>query len=281
MILNLHDFSYVPYVYSPIESNCQKLTINSAAMSPGFHGYNFHQNLEVNAGHQQTLVRTDNNHLLLRPVQHFQQKFTSQLGLPASMVSVTYAMMTVEQTSEWIKALCASRGYQEADVYALSFKKNKIKGNVLVRLNHEIMKFDLDIPNHNHRLYILSVIRQLFPFVDYRDVISAPTRLSHLLGHKKSKNTQNFSLLPGLPHSTQGKQGVLLHPITCGGGLTCTDWKPVQNNANKLDIRDKKPRREFGEGFKAGERKCKLYGGYDRQLLNMRPKHRRKTVRCC
>jgi len=214
----------VPFVCSQIENNCQQTTPNSAVMVPGVYCYDFHQKVQVHSGHQQKLVRTDNNHVLLRPAWLLQQTLTYQWGISTSMVNVTYAnMMTVEQTAEWIKALCANRGWQEADAYAQSFKKNNVRGCVLMRLNHEILKFDLDMPNHTHRRHILSVIRQLFPFLDYRDVISAPTRLSQLLGDDKNINARKISLMPGLPNSIQGNHGVLFYPAPISGGSTCID----------------------------------------------------------
>jgi len=280
MTSSFHNIKYVPFVCSPIWNNCQQLTPNTAVMGPGLFGYNLHHNLQVNPGHQQKFVRTD-NHILQRPVWLLQQTFTQQWGISTSMVNVTYAnLMTVEQTAEWIKALCANRGWQEADAYALSFKKNNVRGCVLMRLNHEILKFDLDMPNHNHRLYILTVIRQLFPFVDYRDVISAPTRLSHLLGDHKNKNTRNISLMPGLPNSTQGKHDVLLYPAPPSGGSTCIDLRSVQNKGTKPDIRDQKPSRKISSPIKVGESKCKLDGSHYPHFVNMRPEHRGKTVRC-
>jgi len=281
MTSSFHNVNYVPFVCSPIESNKQQLNPNTAVMGLGVYGYNLHHNLQLNPGHQQKLVRTDNNHLFLRPVWLLQQTFTYQWGISTSMVNVTYAnLMTVEQTADWMKALCATRGWQEADAYALSFKKNNVRGCVLMRLNHEILKFDLDMPNHNHRRYILTVIRQLFPFLDYRDVISAPTRLSHLLGDDKNKNTRNISLIPGLPNSTQGKHGVLLYPAPLCGGSTFIDLMSVQNNSTKRDIRDSKPSRKSGSPIKVYESKCKLDGSHYPRFVNMRREHRGKTVRC-
>jgi len=274
-----HNVKYVQFVCSPIGNNYQQLTPNTAVMGPGVSNNNLHHHLQGNPGHQQKFVRTDNN-LLPRPVWLLQQTFTYQWGISASRVNVTYAnLRTVEQTAEWIKALCANRGWQEADAYALSFKKNNVRGRVLMRLNHEILKFDLDMPNHNHRLYLLTVIRQLFPFVDYRDVISAPTRLSHLLGDDQNKNARYIPLMSGLPNSTQGKHGVL-YATPFNGGATCIDLRSVQNNGNKRDIRYKKPSRESGSPIKVGESKCKLDGSHYPHFVNMRPEHRGKTVRC-
>jgi len=272
---SFHNAKYVQYLCSPIENNCVQLTPNTAVMCPGVSGYNWNQNVQVNPGHQQKLVRTDNNHVLLGPVWPLQQTFTYQWG-----TSSNANLMTVEQTTEWIKALCANRGWQEADAYALSFKKNGVGGGILMRLNHEILKFDLDVPNHNHRLYIMSVIRQLFPFLDYRDVISAPTRLSHLLGNDNNINTRKISLMPGLPNLTQGNHGVLLYPAPLSGGSTCIDMRSVQHNDTKNDIRNRKSGREYCFPTKVGESQCKLDDRHSTHFFNMRTQHRGTTFRC-
>jgi len=265
----------VPFACSQIENNWQ-LTPNGTMMVPGVSCYDFHQNVQVHPGHQQKFVRTDINHVLPRPVWLLQQTLTYQWGISTSMVNVTYAnLMTVEQTAEWIKALCANSGWQEADAYAWSFKKNNVRGCVLMRLNHEILKFDLDMPNHTHRRHILSVIRQLFPFLDYRDIISAPTRLSQLLGDDKNINTRNISLMPGLPNFSQGNHGVL-YPAPISGGSTRIESRAVQNKVIKPEIRNKEPSREYDSPIKVGESKCKLDGSHYPHFVNIH----RGTVRC-
>jgi len=270
---SFHNAKYVPYVCSPVENNCLQLTPNTAAMGPGVAGYNWNHNVQFNPGHQQKW--TYNNHFLLRPVWPLQQTFTCQWG-----TSTNANLMTVEQTADWIKALCANRGWQGADAYALSFKKNGVRGCILMRLNHEILKFDLDIPNHNHRLFILSVIRILFPFLDYRDVISAPTRLSHLLEDDKNINSRNISLMPGPLNSTQRNHDVLLYPAQLSGGSTCIGLRSVQNHETNHGIRNKKSGMEYCSAIKVGESTCKLDESHYNHFLNMRPKHSGKTVRC-
>jgi len=242
MKTSVQNVNYLPLFCSHIENYCQKFTPNVAAESPGVACYSTRQqNLQVNIGHvQKLLVGTYPNHVLLRPVSILQQTYPYQLVANNSMVNVTYAnMMTVEQTADWIKALCVQRGWWEADAYALSFKKNRIKGCMLMHLNHEILNFDVGMPNHKHRLYILTVIRHFFPSF-HHDVTSAPTRLSHLRGDAKQKNTTETSLMPGLPNPAQVKQSTLLHPAAPRGGTVFMDLRYIQNSSNKYESWDSK-----------------------------------------
>lgn len=97
------------------------------------------------------------------------------------MVTVTNVhMMNVEQTANWVRTYGAHRGWQEATVYAMSFRKNSIYGRMLKHLNHEILKFELDMSNGIHRLEMLAIIRQLFPSNNHCKVVSEPTTLSGL-----------------------------------------------------------------------------------------------------
>merc|ERR1719397_1118774 len=99
------------------------------------------------------------------------------------MVTVTNVhLMTVEQTANWVMDYGAHRGWQEATAYAMSFRKNSINGRMLKYLNHEILKFDMDMPNDRHRRELLAIIRQLFPSNNRCNVLSEPTTLSGLRG---------------------------------------------------------------------------------------------------
>jgi len=187
--------------------------------------------------------------------------------------------MTVEQTGEWIKSLCVHRGWQEADAYALSFKMNNITGCVLMRLNHEILKFDLDMPNHKHRLYILTAIRLRFPWFNYRGVVSAPTTLSHLLGDIKKKKTAQTSLMLGFPNSVQDKHGLLLHQAPQRDVCICMDSMFVQNNRTKSEL-NHKFNIKYSSPIIVGESKYKLDSRHYSEFTNMRLGHRGHTVHC-
>jgi len=277
----VHNVNYLPICYSYIENNFQQFLANTAAMGHGV-CYNWHQNSKVNTGHQHELiVRTDNNHMVLRPVLLMQRTCTHQLGISNGKVNGTHAnLMTLEQTAEWIKALCVNRGWQEADAYALNFKKNRISGCVLALLNHEILRFDLGVVNPWHRIYILDVIRQLFPSSNHQDVISAPTRLSHLLAESKNTKTPDPSVVSGFPNAALDKPNVLLCPVPPRAGPTCTDSRPFKNNRTKSKILNKSFGRNCGFPVQVGENKWNVNASQYSQLVSMRPEYRGNRVHC-
>jgi len=83
---------------------------------------------------------------------------------PTNKVSITYVhLMNVEQTAAWILTLGSFKGWKEAPVYAENFRKNSITGAMLVKLNHELLNFELGILNSLHRLELLVTIQLLFP----------------------------------------------------------------------------------------------------------------------
>jgi len=264
-----------------MESYIQQLVPNNEAMGLRVSCNNFHQNLQVDTGHQQKLtVRTDNNHPLLRPVLLLQQPGAYQWGISSSLVNFIKAkLMTVEQTAEWIKSLCVHRGWKEADAYAFSFKMNNITGCALMRLNHEILKFDLDMPNHKHRLFILTAIRLRFPWFNYRGVISAPTRLSHLFRVIKKQKSIQTSSIRGFQKSVQDNHGMFLHRAPQRGGWICLNSMSVQNNLTKSELNHK-----FGVKYSSlvviGESKYKLDGRHHSQFTKMRHGHGGNAVHC-
>jgi len=270
MNIIVHNVNYLPLCYSYIVNSCQQFLPNTAAMGHGV-CYNWHQKSKVNTGHQhKPIVRTDNNHMVLRPVFLLQQTCNYQLGISHCKVIGTCAnLMTLEQTAEWIKSLCVNRGWQEADAYALNFKKNNITGCVLARLNHEILKFDLGMLNPKHRIYILDLIRQLFPSLNHQDLISAPTRLSHLLAETKNTKSLDPSRVSGFPISAIDKPNVLLCPAPPRAVSTCTDSRPFKNNRTKSKILN--VRRNCGFPVQVGESKWNLNASQYSNLVNMRP----------
>lgn len=83
---------------------------------------------------------------------------------PTNKFSITYVhLMNVAETAAWIMTLGSFKGWKEAAAYAESFKKNGITGAMLVKLNHELLKFELDILNSSHRIELLHTISLLFP----------------------------------------------------------------------------------------------------------------------
>jgi len=176
--MNLPTINYLP-VYQPLVKNCnQKIIQNFVLVNRG--GTSFHQNIQASPAYQQNL-RWETGHLQvgLRPVNILQPYY--QHAQKSNMVTITHVhMMTVKQTANWIRTFGVHKGWNEAAAYAKIFSKNNIKGSMLKYLNHEILKFDMGMSNHLHRVCLLVTIRQLFPAWNYRKVVSEPTRLSDL-----------------------------------------------------------------------------------------------------
>jgi len=175
--MHLATISYQPG-HQPIIKNCnQKSSQNFAMVNLGgtlFHHSN-HSNHQLNmrsrTNHPQGAILTV---CMMQPLQHVQ-------NTTGNKVTITYVhMMSVKQTASWIRTLAVHNGWDEAADYANNFSKNNIYGSMLQHLNHEILKFDMGISNHLHRVYLLATIRQLFPSFDHRRVTSEPTRLSDL-----------------------------------------------------------------------------------------------------
>lgn len=69
--------------------------------------------------------------------------------------------MTVEQTAAWMWKVGHVNGWEEADRYAESFRKNDIWGYLLNKLSLEFLKSDLGITKYEHRVKIMSAIELL------------------------------------------------------------------------------------------------------------------------
>jgi len=74
--------------------------------------------------------------------------------------------------------LCLQLGWRQTEEYVMSFRENNIDGSMLKHLNHEILRFDMGMCNHFHRLDLLIVIRHFFPFLNFNRGFDEPTRLS-------------------------------------------------------------------------------------------------------
>jgi len=121
---------------------------------------------------------------------------------PSIKVSFTYVhLMTVEQTSNWILTMGAFKGWKEASTYAENFRKNSITGMMLPRLNHELLKFELGMLDHSHRLELIATVRQLFPsYIELvpRVIPSTPSTLSGLSGMLET-DTESDLLVKTIP----------------------------------------------------------------------------------
>jgi len=70
--------------------------------------------------------------------------------------------MTIDETAMWIWTYGHFAGWEEAEIYSISFKENNISGELLPMVTAELMRNDLNITNANHRSVIKSVISLLF-----------------------------------------------------------------------------------------------------------------------
>jgi len=166
--------SYLPG-YQPLIKNCNQKSIpNFALVNRGgalFHNSDCQLNMRLRTYHSQVAVQPV---YMMQPLQHVP-------NIMGNKVTITYIhMLTVRQTASWIRTFAAHNGWHEAAAYAETFSKNNINGSMLKHLNHEILKFDMGMSNHLHRLYLLATLRQLFPSYNHRTVLSEPTRLSDL-----------------------------------------------------------------------------------------------------
>jgi len=153
--------------------------------------------------HQQLTVGAGESNVVFQPVwvmhaPYLQVMNTANKVIPCNGIQ----MVTVDQTASWIRGLCLQFGWQQTEEYVMSFRENNIDGSMLMHLNHEILRFDLGICNHFHRLYLLAVIRQFFPFLNLNRGFNEPMRLSDLCSIDKNYGN-------GLKISKCGMQGSL------------------------------------------------------------------------
>jgi len=78
-------------------------------------------------------------------------------------VLVRVDLMTVEQTSAWIRSFSLFHGWDEAEQYSWSFHENRICGRHLGKMTMYTLKYDLGIMKCGHRLEIKEAIEHLFP----------------------------------------------------------------------------------------------------------------------
>jgi len=120
---------------------------------------------------------------------------------PSNKVSITYVhLMNVEETAAWILTLGSYKGWKEAPLYAENFRKNSITGAMLVKLNHELLKFELGILNSSHRLELLVTIKLLFP--SFTKVVSPAVQSStSTLSGMLETDTESDLLVKTIPPS--------------------------------------------------------------------------------
>jgi len=230
MYQNVPNMNYQQF-YQPPTKICHQQFIQNV---PPKTWCTYQQNMNVNISYCPT--QQFGGRVLLQPVWVVHPPYHHPLNTPNKMVTVTYVhMMTVEQTANWIRTLCMYKGWKEALAYETRFRKNKINGEMLGHLNHEILRFDIGISNHTHRLVLMTVIRQLFPFLNKRLVISEPKRLSDLRQTKticnRRQETSSSQMTGNFPH--KDKPFILQPVVPTSDESSGMDLTSVQNNSNK------------------------------------------------
>jgi len=88
-------------------------------------------------------------------------KFYETVG--TTFVPVTRVdWMNVDQTGNWVRTFANSRGWENGDDYAKSFKQQKINGLGLRYLTHKSLEIRLGVKSIKHRQEILSTVRYLY-----------------------------------------------------------------------------------------------------------------------
>jgi len=179
MYMNLQNMNYLPMYPRTTESRNQHV-FKVAPASGGVdccQRWNSHQ---INRRHQKLAVGAEQRNVVFQPVW-VMQSANQRLNTPNNVIQFNgIQMMTVDQTANWIRWLCLQLGWRQTEEYEMSFRENNIDGIMLIHLNHEILRFDMGICNHFHRLDLLAVIRQFFPFLNFNRGFNEPMRLSDL-----------------------------------------------------------------------------------------------------
>jgi len=205
-----------------------------------------------NCCHQQLAVGADGR--VFQPLWVVQSPYHPVWNSPSNMVSINgMHMMTVDQTSTWIRSLCLHWGWRQTEGYVTSFRGNKINGSMLTYLNHEILRFDLGIENHFHRLNLLAVIRQFFPCFNLNSGSNQPTRLSDLRNmYIKYVNVSKITTRMEGSLSTHEKPSFLKRPVSDKDDSLGIDSNSLQNISLKsvstksdssMECSEGKPRR--------------------------------------
>jgi len=180
MYISLQNMDYLPRFPRATEIRQQDVlkfapttkTVDNYPWQKAHLGSGFHQQLTVDAG---------GRNVVFQPVWVVPSPYYPVWRSPSNMAPCNgMHIMTVDQTANWIRGVCLRWGWLQTEAYVTSFRVNKINGSMLAHLNHEILRFDMGIRNHFHRLDLLAVIRQFFPCLDVNRGLNEPKRLSDL-----------------------------------------------------------------------------------------------------
>jgi len=180
MYMNLHNNYCRPFFKSATEIRNQHV-LQVAPKSQAVDSSQ-QQNPHLSNGyHQKLAVGVDGRNVVFQPVWVLQSPYHQIWDTPSNMIPILRIhIMSVDQTANWIRSLCLHWGWRDVEGYAMTFRENNIDGSLLMYLNHEILKFDMGISNHFHRIYLIAVIQQYFPLLNISRLINEPMRLSDL-----------------------------------------------------------------------------------------------------
>merc|ERR1719320_194449 len=122
------------------------------------------------------------------------------LPLNSTVEGASSGFMSVDETAEWIWRISYASGWDEADEYAWSFKRNDIWGYLLHQLTLDSLKYDLGISKFGHRLKIMLAIKHLHLSILGSD-FSADS------DYDKSPRADSLPLDTQISTSTQDMQG--------------------------------------------------------------------------
>jgi len=181
MYISLQNMNYLP-IYPRANEMRQQHVLEVAPTSTTV-DYSQWQKAQLGNGfHQQLAVDAGGRHVVFQPVWVVQSPYRPVWSSPSNTVPCNAMhIMTVDQTANWIRGVCLRWGWRQTEGYVTSFRVNKINGRMLMHLNHEILRFDMGIRNHFHRLNLLAVIRQFFPCLNASSGLNEPKRLSDLI----------------------------------------------------------------------------------------------------
>jgi len=222
MYMSLQNMNYLRMFPRATEIRNQHV-IKAAPESQRVDCSNWHNSHQIYGCHQKLAVG--------RPVWVMQSPYPQMSNTPNKMVPCNgIQAMTVEQTASLIRGLCLHLGWRETEEYVMSFRENNIDGSMLMHLNHEILRFDMGICNHFHRIDLLAVIRQLFPLYLNRG-FNEPIRLSDI--RNLDTNYSNGSKIAttkmeGSP-SANDKPCYLKHPVSEKDDSLGVDSNSLQN----------------------------------------------------
>jgi len=192
---------------------------------------NWYTSHQVYGCQQHVAVAAEQRNVVFQPVYVMQSPYPQVFNTANKVVPCNgIQAMTVEQTASLIRGLCLHLGWRETKEYVMSFRENNIDGSLLMYLNHEILRFDMGICNHFHRIDLLAVIRQLFPLYLNRG-FNEPVRLSDIrnLDTNYSNGSKKATTrMQGSP-SANDKPCYLKHPVSEQDDSLGVDQNSQQN----------------------------------------------------